>query len=169
MPIQFPCSKCGKEVTAPDAAGGKRGKCPRCGELIDIPAPPPAEEEDDLIPLAPIDEEEERREEQTRRALYEQEQAVLSERGGPTPVPLDQRDDLASEDLHHFVVNFCLDMANGRLDRAPQHAEKLREFGQTGRQAVMDFVSGDVEEPALGKIPAPVLAAFLEQLKDRVS
>ena len=168
MPIKFPCRKCGKEVTAPDAAGGKKGKCPFCGELAEIPAPPPSEADDDLIPLAPIDEEEERREQATRRALFEQEQALLKETGGPPPVPLEQREDLASEDLHHFVVNFCLDMADGKLDRAHKLAEKLRGFAETGREAVMDFIAGRVTEPALKHIPVPVLAAFLDQLKDRL-
>ena len=38
MPIKVTCS-CGKTLTAPDAAAGKRAKCPGCGQVITIPAP----------------------------------------------------------------------------------------------------------------------------------
>jgi predicted RNA-binding Zn-ribbon protein involved in translation (DUF1610 family) len=38
MPIQVTCS-CGKTLTAPDAAAGKRAKCPGCGQVITVPAP----------------------------------------------------------------------------------------------------------------------------------
>ena len=37
MAIKFTCSQCGKTVKAPDAAGGKRGKCPYCGEKMLVP------------------------------------------------------------------------------------------------------------------------------------
>jgi phage FluMu protein Com len=30
------CVFCGKKLEAPDNAIGKRGKCPRCGEIFDI-------------------------------------------------------------------------------------------------------------------------------------
>ncbi len=38
MPIKVTCS-CGKTLTAPDAAAGKRAKCPGCGQVITVPAP----------------------------------------------------------------------------------------------------------------------------------
>jgi phage FluMu protein Com/ribosomal protein S20 len=50
MPIQFRCSHCNKRVQAPDAAAGKKAKCPVCGELIEVPA-----EEPDDDPLAGLD------------------------------------------------------------------------------------------------------------------
>ncbi|HUS90922.1 MAG TPA: hypothetical protein VM695_03690 [Phycisphaerae bacterium] len=166
MPIQFECQHCHKQVTAPDAAAGKRGKCPFCGKSNEVPAPPPAED-DDLIPLAPIDDEEERRERAARRALYEQEQDLLRETGGPISVPLSQRENLTPADLHHFVVNYCLDMADGKLDRADLHAQELKKFAETGRQAVTDFASGQVVEDVLHHIPQPVLTAFLKRLAER--
>ena len=40
MTINFECGACGRTIEAPDAAGGKRGKCPYCGQSNDIPRPP---------------------------------------------------------------------------------------------------------------------------------
>jgi hypothetical protein len=173
MPIKFECTECHKIVTAPDAAGGKRGKCPFCGRLVDIPLPPPPpepqEDDPDLIPLAPIDEDEERKFASERKALYAQEQGLL-EAMSPSEdsVPLEQREDLSSEDLHHFVVNYLLDMFDGNLARAGTQADKLRSLGFAGIGAVDDFLEGKADEPALGHIPAPIREGFLRELKARV-
>ena len=75
MTIAFQCHSCHNEVKAPDQAAGRMGKCPFCGHSNRIPER--VEEEEELIPLAPIDEQEEQRSQRERRALYEQEQALL--------------------------------------------------------------------------------------------
>jgi phage FluMu protein Com len=170
MPITFRCQACQKDVTAPDAAAGRRGKCPFCGQMNDVPLPiPPQEEDEDMIPLAPLDEEEEQQAERERRVLYEQELALLDEAGvETTPVPLDQREDLQTEELHHFVVNFCLEMADGKLQQAQQQALQLKRYAPLGSQAVDDFLTGLATEPALDRIPRPVLHAFLKDLRERV-
>lgn len=165
MTITFRCEHCHKDVTAPDSAAGKRGKCPHCGQTGYIPAPV---SEDDVLDLAPVDEDEERRRQQEIEALRQQERELIAQTGGGASVPLDQREDLTSEDLHHFVVNYCLDMANGRLERAQMHAEKLGEFGPVGRQAVRDFQNQDVDESALEDIPEPVRMGFLKQLAEQM-
>jgi phage FluMu protein Com len=36
-PIEFACSNCGHTVKTPGSAAGKKGKCPRCQAIIDIP------------------------------------------------------------------------------------------------------------------------------------
>ncbi len=173
MPIKFECMECHKTVTAPDAAGGKRGKCPFCGQLVNIPLPPPPpepqEEDPDLIPLAPIDEDEERKLAQERKALYAQEQGLFDATApSEDSAPLDQREDLSSEDLHHLVVNYLLDMFDGNLERAGMHADKLRSLGFAGIGAVDDFLAGKADEPALKNIPKPVREGFLRELKARV-
>jgi predicted RNA-binding Zn-ribbon protein involved in translation (DUF1610 family) len=45
VPIQVTCGSCKSQFNAPDNAGGKRTKCPKCGGIIDIPAPAPPDEE----------------------------------------------------------------------------------------------------------------------------
>ena len=161
MSIKFNCEDCHREVTAPDDAAGKRGKCPFCGHSTYIPTPV---SDDELLDLAPIDEAEERRRKREIEALRKQEHDLIAELRGDNEPPLEQREDLASDDLHHFVVNYCLDMFAGKLDRAKTHADKLKTFGQKGRQAVNDFITGKAQEPPLGTIPKPVLMGFLKQL-----
>ncbi|HZN35673.1 MAG TPA: hypothetical protein VFB80_17710 [Pirellulaceae bacterium] len=39
MPIEFSCPACHQLVRTPDAAAGKKGKCPLCGAVVQIPAP----------------------------------------------------------------------------------------------------------------------------------
>jgi len=165
MTIKFRCEHCHKEVNAPDTAAGKRGKCPYCGQGSYIPAPV---SDEDVLPLAPIDEEEERRRQEEIHALLKQERELIAESKGEPPVPLEHREDLDTEDLHHFVVNYCLDMGGGRLDRAQAHVQKLKSFGQKGIGAVNDFITGRAGEPALKNIPRPVLMGFLKQLSERL-
>lgn len=37
MPIKIQCSACSNKLTVPDSYAGKRGKCPKCNEQINIP------------------------------------------------------------------------------------------------------------------------------------
>ena len=166
MSITFKCVQCGKQVAAPEEAAGKRGKCPHCGHSTYIPAPLG---DDDILPLAPLDEDAERRAAAEEHALSEMLWDARSEEDASAGLgPLEHRDNVAAQDLHHFVVNYCLDMAAGKLDRARSHAEKLRSFGPAGAGAVDDFVSGRAFEPALDMIDASLLKGFLKQLEAEV-
>lgn len=40
MPIIFYCQHCFERVTTPNATAGKKGRCPFCGEMMDIPTIP---------------------------------------------------------------------------------------------------------------------------------
>jgi uncharacterized RDD family membrane protein YckC/predicted RNA-binding Zn-ribbon protein involved in translation (DUF1610 family) len=42
MPISVTCQSCNKVLKVPDAAIGKKGRCPQCGTVIEISAPPVA-------------------------------------------------------------------------------------------------------------------------------
>lgn len=39
MSIKVPCVSCGKTLSAPDSAAGKRAKCPSCGTIQRLPDP----------------------------------------------------------------------------------------------------------------------------------
>ncbi|HOF17905.1 MAG TPA: RNHCP domain-containing protein [Phycisphaerae bacterium] len=165
MTITFQCEHCHKQVQAPDAAAGKRGKCPHCGHSSYIPAPVADE---DVLDLAPIDEAEERARKEKIHNLLEQEEKLLQETGGAEPPPLEHRENLSAADLHHFVVNYCLDLSQSNLARAEKHAAELKKFGPLGLEAVSDFVTGKALEPALDPIPVKVLQAFLTDLRDKL-
>jgi len=38
MAIEITCTGCGKVLHLPDAADGKKGKCPHCGAMLQVPA-----------------------------------------------------------------------------------------------------------------------------------
>ena len=37
MPINMNCPSCGKTLSAPDTAAGKKAKCPACGQIMTVP------------------------------------------------------------------------------------------------------------------------------------
>ena len=165
MSITFRCEHCGKKVEAPDAAGGRRGKCPYCKQTCYIPAPV---SDEDLYGLSPEDEAEEQRARREKERLLAEEEALISEMGEKEPAaePLAQRKDVKPAELHHFVVNYCLDLMASNLERAETHAAGLRKFGKQGVAAVDEFLKGKALEPALDAIPSKVLQGFLKQLRD---
>jgi len=170
MTITFNCEHCQKEVKAPDEAAGKRGKCPFCGQSMEVPNPQPQPAEDeDIIPMAPLDEEEERQRQREIDELLKQEHDLIAQSGGGPEVPIEQKENLSSVDLHHFVVNYCLDMASGKLDRAKVQAASLKKYGITGIRAVEDFTSGKATEQALASIQPKVLKGFLAQLRGEIT
>jgi predicted RNA-binding Zn-ribbon protein involved in translation (DUF1610 family) len=53
--IQFECPTCGKKLRAPESAAGKKGKCPGCQKVFQVPEPIYEAEEAD-VPVVEIDE-----------------------------------------------------------------------------------------------------------------
>jgi len=53
MPIKVTCSNCGGVLHAPDDAGGKKGRCPTCGNVLPIPAEAPRVAAVPTVPDAP--------------------------------------------------------------------------------------------------------------------
>jgi predicted RNA-binding Zn-ribbon protein involved in translation (DUF1610 family) len=57
MPIPVTCPSCQRAFQAPDGAAGKRAKCPKCGGIINIPAPVVQEEILEAEPMRPFTDE----------------------------------------------------------------------------------------------------------------
>ncbi len=152
-------------VSAPESVGGKRGKCPYCKQSMYIPMPV---SEDEILDLAPLDEEDERHQQELVDKLRAQEHDLIAETGGSESVPLSEREDLSSEDLHHFVINYCLDMADGNLERARLHVTELKKFYKLAIEAVKYFQIIQGDEPALKNIPQPVVQGFLSGLLEEI-
>jgi hypothetical protein len=165
MTISFACEHCGKRVEAPEEAGGRRGRCPYCKNSCYIPSPV---REEDLIDLAPEDAEEERRRKREVEALRRQDRALIAdtgERPEGAPEPIEQRETLKPEDLHHFIVNYVLDLSHSQLERAQKHLAELKKVKRMARAEVDRFLAGDLLEPALDAVPAKLRMGFLNQLK----
>jgi phage FluMu protein Com len=166
MPISFRCEHCGKKIEAPDAAGGKRGKCPYCKGSCYIPSPA-AEEE--VLDLAPEDDSAERKRKAELDALHRQERALIAEMTGETAGPAAEAAEASTpDDFHGAVVQYCLDLAKGDLTGAGNRVTEMRRLKRTAVAAVDDFLTGKVKEPALNAIPAPVWQGFLKQLKSEL-
>ena len=163
MPISFKCEHCGKQIEAPDSAGGQRGRCPYCKQSNYIPS---RVSEEEIYDLAETDEEDDKRAAAERAQLREQELSLLSEmdRPGAAP-PLETKENLQAGDVAHLIVNYCLDQADGNQERAEAHAAQLRRVGGVARAAVDDFISGRTIEAALDRIPAKALQGHLNKLR----
>lgn len=160
MSIAFRCEHCGQEAQAP--AGGKRSPCPHCGQTNYIPLPV---DQRDVIAMEELDESQEARRQAELERLRQVERDLLADETGELPIPLEHREDLSAADLYHIVINYCLDMASGRLDRAATYVGAIRKFGPLASDAVADVAAGRAAEPALKAIPAPVLKGFCRQLQ----
>lgn len=168
MTITFHCQHCGKKVQAPDSVGGQQGKCPYCHGSNYIPDPKAAEEE---VPLAPLDEGDEVQRQREVDRLLDSERALHSEVVHEETQPrLSQREpeEVAGKDLHHLVVNYCLDISSGKLERADMAMAQLSDHPEAGRRAVLDFLEGRALEPALDTIPTKVLQGLLKTLLNRL-
>ncbi|HUU42478.1 MAG TPA: DUF4282 domain-containing protein [Planctomycetota bacterium] len=53
MSIEMSCPGCGKQLRLPDSMAGKRGKCPSCGTVMDVPAVEVAQEVPEPAGLPP--------------------------------------------------------------------------------------------------------------------
>jgi len=163
MTINFRCEHCGKKVEAPEAAGGKRGKCPYCKQSNYIPLPT---SDEDIIPLADDDDEVAQRVKAEHDAMH-QDFDLIKEMGGPdVSPPLEHQENLQPEDLYHLVINYCLDISQSRLDQAETHVAKLKKVKRTGVTAVDDFLNGKADDEPIRHIPAKLREAFLKQLKE---
>lgn len=49
MSIKFQCVECGCEIKVADSAAGKRGKCPQCSAVNDVPKPMDVSSDDDFL------------------------------------------------------------------------------------------------------------------------
>jgi len=171
MPIEFHCPACEKQIRAPDAAGGKHGKCPYCDAKVYIPTP---YKDDELIPLAPddIDENEEHRlrEEAARYAALMDKDADAqasppegreSAKRGAAAQPgevIDQGD---------LVKQFILAMKDSKLDEAERITGRLRRAGTRSR----DYVEGMLLDPTpmpIEGVSKPLVQGFLRTLLERL-
>lgn len=52
--LKFDCPKCGKHLSAPDEAAGRKGTCPGCGGAVCAPTQPAATQPEPDIPYAEV-------------------------------------------------------------------------------------------------------------------
>ncbi len=177
MPIEFHCDHCQTIIRAPMEAGGKKGRCPKCQNVVYIPLPP---EDTGEIPLAPEDPEDEKRRAAAERERHAIQQMLLKDRvapgdggprqprgagpagpGGAAPAP-------AVGDVRKAVAEFLAAMAEGRLDAAERQVTALSTV-KTKALSMIELMSTDEQMAAdFPKLPRPVVMGFLKQLRGRL-
>ena len=169
MSIELHCQQCQKLIRAPDNAGGKRGKCPYCGNNVYIPTPSDGSEE---IGIAPIDQEEERRAEELRREAIQYAARVdhatdagkADDRSAGAGVPQPPGEVV---DLNAEVETFVVAMRDSKLDEADAAAARLKRTGTRARDHVQGLLMDQMPLQVEG-VPDPVVRGFLKALVSRL-
>lgn len=181
MAIEFHCNHCGRLVRAPDEAGGKKGKCPTCQNILWVPMPDNAVEEFDL---APVDEQEERKKRQmeeqaraTERQLLKEKQAAAegatpsrseADRPSPPPPPPVMGAAETAEDMEFLVVEWVRSMADGDLGDADRSMMQLQKNKAASKQAAQKIALIEPPPPGLQDVPRPVLNRYFKMLRDQL-
>ncbi len=174
MAIVFHCEFCRKKISAPDEAGGRRGRCPHCSQHVFVPPPTSQVEE---IPLSPVDPQEEER----RRLLRQEELRVLNQlhehkeapEGARGPaVPDSSADDnslpfaVASSgpDTKDLVLQYLLAMAKGELGSAESLEQQIAAGGPKALKVVEQLAMQEFMHPQLANVPPTVISGFFKRL-----
>ena len=165
MPIQFHCDHCGKKIEAPDNAGGKWGKCPRCHNKVYVPEPDTGDE----LKLAPIDESEDQRQRQLMAETLEVTQNILEEKTLPDNPASGQDSDMSNEELTEIVIRYLRQMYEGDLDDAQRTSELIVTHRRKIRGIVDQIATSDPPDPELTDIPQQVLSGLIRNLRVQIS
>ncbi len=171
MPIKLHCDHCGKEIKAPDDAGGKWGKCPACHNKVYVPLP--TTDDDDALTVAPLDESELQKQRQLMAETFRLTRDILKEEnapeapahaaaGGPAA-------DVSEQQLTEYIVRYLRQMVDGRLDEAQRTAERIVPHRRKAAAILDHFAKSDTPDPELEDIPKQVLSGFIRNLRTRIS
>lgn len=172
MPIEFHCEHCRQVIRAPDEAAGKKGRCPKCQQMVYIPLPA---SESGEIPLAPEDPEDARRRaasEQERRAL---EREIRRERVAPGDNARPQRGTgggaaaAPAADPRKLVAEYLAALANGQLETAERCAKALSQIKSRAMEVIESLSTNEQMAGDFPKLPRPVLMGFLKQLRNQLN
>jgi hypothetical protein len=166
MPIQLHCEHCGKKIEAPDNAGGKWGKCPRCHNKVYVPQPDTGEEE---LKLAPIDENDDMRQRQLLAESFQIAQNILEEKSIPESAGPGQSSDMSDEELTEVVIRYLRQMYEGDLEDAQRTSEVIVAHRRKIRGIVDQIATSDPPDPELMDIPQQVLTGLIRNLRVQIS
>ena len=169
MSISFHCESCGKKVKAPESAGGKWGKCPKCNHRCYIPMPISPDEPE--LCLAPIDESHESQFEQLMKETHSVTQFILHETAPIEGGPADKAGSEAAEKKE--VIKQCIiylrEMADGDLMVGEQTLLDLRKHKKTALQTLASIARADRPEPELADVPDRILQGLVRDASIKLS
>ena len=167
MTIVFHCEHCGKKVKAPDNAGGKWRKCPRCHNDLYVPGP----DSDEDIKLAPVDEEAEAKRKELMAETYSLTQDILSEREAPNSSggAALSAFEISEKELTKNIILYLRQMVDGELDDAQLTAAKILPCGPRATEILDRIALSEIPEPELADVPPQVLSGLIRDLRARIS
>lgn len=172
MGITFNCEHCGKKIEAPDAAGGKWGKCPGCKNKVFVPSKQQEEEE---LRLAPLDSEEERRRKELIAETVRLRENILSETEAPEEGATAKKEAaggrpgaLSEAELTTMIIGYLRQMADGDLEQAEETAKTIIPGGGKAVRILERIALSQIPEPELADIPQQVLSGLIKSLRSRL-
>ncbi|MGA2092026.1 MAG: hypothetical protein ABSH16_01275 [Sedimentisphaerales bacterium] len=170
MSITFHCEHCGKKIEAPDAAGGKWGKCPGCKNKVYVPS----KEAEDELKLAPLDTEDEKRQRELYAETVRLRQEILNETEVPEESVQPKKESnapkpgvLSDSELEIDIIAYLRQMADGDLEEAEQTAKTLIPSGNRAVKILERIALSEIPEPEIADIPQNVLAGLIKSLRGR--
>lgn len=165
MSIKFHCEHCGKKIDAPDATGGKRGKCPACHNIVYVPQI----DTDDELKLAPIDETETERQKRLLAETSLLTQNILQEKNAPdTATASVDGPDGDEAEVTNAIVRYLRQMADGDLDDAQITAETIAAYRRQAKNILDQMVTSNPLVPELPDVPSQVLSGLIRNLRTRI-
>lgn len=168
MPIRLHCDHCGKEIKAPDDAGGKWGKCPACHNRVYVPLPATG---DDELKVSPLDESEVQKQQQLMAETFRLTRDILEEQNAPetAAAPAGAAAEISEQQLTEHIVRYLRQMVDGRLDEAQRTAERIVPHRRKAMAILDQFARSDAPDPELEDIPKQVLSGLIRNLRTRIS
>jgi hypothetical protein len=168
MSIKLTCDHCGKRIEAPDSAGGKWGKCPKCHAKLYVPEPVADEDE---LRLAPLDESEIQKQQRLMAETFQLTREILEERATPEPFtpPGGPGSDISEEQLTEYIIRYLRQMADSKLDEAQRTADQIVPHRRKANAILERLAKSDTPEPELEDIPQKLLLRLIGNLRTRIS
>jgi len=168
--IELHCEGCGKTLKAPDAAAGKRSKCPACGHEVYIPTPLEQIEE---LPLAPEDSDELQREAALQAERRRLDRILARETedgpGGGAPGGASQRPPGGrGHTVEEVVLAYLAAMRDSDFSRAEQILDLLRRSRADAIRIIDRLAADDIPPAPMAGVPAGVYRGFLKNLRSQL-
>ncbi len=167
MTISFHCAHCGKKIEAPDNAGGKWGKCPRCHNKLYVPSADTGEE----LKLAPIDETDETKQQRLMAETYKLAQDILLEKETPAEstnaAPTGSK--MSDKELTKNIILYLRQMADGELEQAETTVKSIMPSARKAAKIIDEIALSEMPEPELADVPQQVLSGLIRTLRSKIS
>ena len=165
MSIKFHCEHCGKKIDAPDTAGGKRGKCPACHNIVYVPQ---MDTEDELT-LAPVDETETERQKRLLAETSLLTQNILQEKEIPeAATPSAAGAETGEAEVAEAIVRYLRQMADGDLEAAQSTAQAIAAHRKQAKAILEQMAGSEPLVPELPDVPSQVLSGLIRNLRTRI-